>query len=577
MIGGDILPRPACALEMSSGHQSSGGSVSQKKPRRRAFAPKVRTGCLTCRIRRKKCDEEKPVCKRCVAAGVKCDGYAPVPTKSSGAGALKKSKPSTQPANQHEVIRSTLMPLGQHDSTSSGSSRDSSTSPQPLLDYQARMPSPSGIYLLDTTTDPILLASDPSSRVFFHHFRTHVLTDLIRLVDANDFWVAEVLPLCYTEPAVLHAITALGAAHTSFLSQQKTSNHISNSVLPASVLHNHQSNHEQAAAQHYNYAIRQILDNLESRGTQDVERLGKLLICCIIFYCLECLQGRPEEAVKHLRSGAGLLGSIALSEYQLIGPGFYDMNALPSTLRSAARALDRLGTDASFLKGETVIPSIAPFSEPAASVVDSHVPFGTFSEAKDAMWDLDMRMHRLDMEDCPDSCGSEDCDEEGECPSLAVMLEDPRWRSLLRDFRSWSSRFGQAFGRCIFPGEPPSPALRERLLLTVRQRLWDIFFVKDESHLPLIYEATLCTVEHIYEIEDAMNHQPVFTLDSDTIPLLALIGTESEMLAPKVVRLLRQYPRRECLWDSLVVASQIEAAPPGSLKNMDWKAFWMPT
>jgi hypothetical protein len=47
MIGGDILPRPACALEMSSSHQSSGGSVSQKKPRRRAFAPKVRTGCLT--------------------------------------------------------------------------------------------------------------------------------------------------------------------------------------------------------------------------------------------------------------------------------------------------------------------------------------------------------------------------------------------------------------------------------------------------------------------------------------------------------------------------------------------------
>lgn len=509
---------------------------------------------------------------------MKCDGYAPVPDRSSRAGALKKSKTSTQPANpnQREVIRSTHMPLRQHDSTSSGSSRDSSTSPQPLLDYQAIMPSPSGIFLLDTTTDPILLASDPSSRVFFHHFRTHVLTDLIRLVDANDFWVAEVLPLCYTEPAVLHAITALGAAHTSFLSQRKNSNNVSNSMSPSSVLHNHQSSHEQAAAQHYNYAIRQILDNLESKGTQDVERLGKLLICCIIFYCLECLQGRGEEAVKHLRSGAGLLSSLALSEYQLIGPGYYEINALPSALRSAARALDRLGTDASFLRGESVIPSIAPFSEPVVPTLEPHVPFGTFSEAKDAMWDLDMRMLRLDMEDCPDDCGSGDC-EEGECspPSLAVMMEDPRWRTLHRDFRSWTSRFGQAFGRCIFPGEPPSPALRERLLLTVRQRLWDIFFVKDERHLPLIYEATLCTIEHIYEIEDAMNHQPVFTLDSDTIPLLAIIGTESETLAPKVIRLLRQYPRRECLWDSLVVASQIEAAPPGSLKNLDWKAFWM--
>jgi hypothetical protein len=34
-----------------------------------------RTGCLTCRARRIKCDEEAPQCRRCVAANVACAGY----------------------------------------------------------------------------------------------------------------------------------------------------------------------------------------------------------------------------------------------------------------------------------------------------------------------------------------------------------------------------------------------------------------------------------------------------------------------------------------------------------------------
>ncbi|KAF5011302.1 hypothetical protein FDECE_2602 [Fusarium decemcellulare] len=38
---------------------------------------KVRTGCLTCKVRKVKCDEGKPYCQRCVSTGRKCDGYAP--------------------------------------------------------------------------------------------------------------------------------------------------------------------------------------------------------------------------------------------------------------------------------------------------------------------------------------------------------------------------------------------------------------------------------------------------------------------------------------------------------------------
>ncbi|KAF2003195.1 hypothetical protein P154DRAFT_460894 [Amniculicola lignicola CBS 123094] len=36
---------------------------------------KVKTGCTTCRIRKVKCDENKPLCQKCVGTGRKCDGY----------------------------------------------------------------------------------------------------------------------------------------------------------------------------------------------------------------------------------------------------------------------------------------------------------------------------------------------------------------------------------------------------------------------------------------------------------------------------------------------------------------------
>ncbi|KAK2027492.1 hypothetical protein LX32DRAFT_437451 [Colletotrichum zoysiae] len=43
----------------------------------RKGSPKARTGCITCKIRKVKCDEAKPSCNRCTASGRFCDGYKP--------------------------------------------------------------------------------------------------------------------------------------------------------------------------------------------------------------------------------------------------------------------------------------------------------------------------------------------------------------------------------------------------------------------------------------------------------------------------------------------------------------------
>jgi hypothetical protein len=48
---------------------SAGGSNDRKWTR--AGKPKVKTGCVTCKIRRVKCGEEKPECQRCIKFGIR--------------------------------------------------------------------------------------------------------------------------------------------------------------------------------------------------------------------------------------------------------------------------------------------------------------------------------------------------------------------------------------------------------------------------------------------------------------------------------------------------------------------------
>ncbi|OKL60733.1 hypothetical protein UA08_04371 [Talaromyces atroroseus] len=44
--------------------------------RKRVFSNRTKTGCLTCRRRKKKCDEQHPACNNCIRGGFVCEGYS---------------------------------------------------------------------------------------------------------------------------------------------------------------------------------------------------------------------------------------------------------------------------------------------------------------------------------------------------------------------------------------------------------------------------------------------------------------------------------------------------------------------
>lgn len=58
---------------------------------------RTRTGCITCRIRKKKCDEQRPVCQACGSRGLTCHGFnAPIPGWCHDKGNWKDARASDE-------------------------------------------------------------------------------------------------------------------------------------------------------------------------------------------------------------------------------------------------------------------------------------------------------------------------------------------------------------------------------------------------------------------------------------------------------------------------------------------------
>ncbi|RMJ07515.1 hypothetical protein CDV36_012889 [Fusarium kuroshium] len=72
----------------------------------RIGSQKVKTGCLTCKTRKIKCDETWPRCKRCTSTGRTCDGYRPPPAGSLSWDVLLRPQPRLLPSTDGREARS---------------------------------------------------------------------------------------------------------------------------------------------------------------------------------------------------------------------------------------------------------------------------------------------------------------------------------------------------------------------------------------------------------------------------------------------------------------------------------------
>ncbi|KAH7418859.1 hypothetical protein BKA64DRAFT_701349 [Cadophora sp. MPI-SDFR-AT-0126] len=218
-------------------------ALMEKKKRK--GGPKVKSGCVTCKLRRVKCDEHRPVCKRCGRFGVQCDGY---PNK------VEKVKP--KPAIRAIVPKNVV--------------------PEPtLLVHQIRR-------------GPDFSGEDEAR--YFRYYCEDVAPQLSGPYETA-LWDRIIPQAVESEPIIRHAVIAVAA--------------LNKSRVAAGVGKAAKSNpHHQFALLQYGKALKKIRENLED----DFENPRRSLMACALVFCLESMQGFHISASSHASVAVTLLG-----------------------------------------------------------------------------------------------------------------------------------------------------------------------------------------------------------------------------------------------------------------------------
>lgn len=224
-----------------------------------AVGRKVRTGCLTCKIRRVKCDEEKPACLKCRTTGRTCDGYLPA-----------------------QIGRATPQVTDPEDSSSGPS----------VLPAQA--PSSS-------------LPGTREEQRCFDYFRQRSVLEFSGYFDSN-FWDQLILQVSHDDPAVRHAVIALGSLYEKFDIQRE----VIRSQAQATVC-------RQDSIEQYNQALSHLQQNL---GDDENRNIHSTLICCVLFIAFETFLGNYDSAGLHLESGLKILHDWQVQQDQLLQPAY---------------------------------------------------------------------------------------------------------------------------------------------------------------------------------------------------------------------------------------------------------------
>lgn len=491
-------------------------NTSQGRPKRtRAKFPKVRTGCLTCKIRHKKCDEAKPFCQRCRDYGYKCDGY-----EQPQEPRCPKKKPQATPTSQ------------------------------------AMVTSRQGVELVHAFNNLGSVHGSHPEKSLFLHANHCTIKDLIGFsTSLSGFWRDYVLPIGHTISPVRHALISLGASHKSFLLKR------SPGMPPTETL-----TYDNLAIQQYNKAITDLTPIMSDPSPLDVQAI---LICCLIFVCIDNLNGRHAVAMRHLRAGADLLTSMqdpapVSPATEASTPGQLTRTKCDiSTLGGISDMFERLSLDTSILMEDQPVhrQSFRRFTTD-----DTQGPFLTSSAARDELRRIDVEFHELWCPSDSDSCctGSPDskCGQVSErlCPDISA--DCPGYQRICDRFDSWLRRFDQ-YLESINHTPASDGEFNEAMVLTLHRQIW----------LALLKQGPCCdNALDRKDFEDILHQadlvipivstgtQPVFTFEADTIPPVSFVASfcDDDDLRRRAIAMLRTINRTEGVWDSQRMADLCE-------------------
>lgn len=147
----------------------------------------------------------------------------------------------------------------------------------------------------DYILEPLLEFSAPEEKRAFYFFQNVTAPCISGDLDSV-FWRVIVLQISQTEPAVRHAVLAVSSLHEGLATGTITP------LEDGTIAHATQS----FALQQYNKAIARLLDQMNNPLTSPLASL----LTCVLFVCIEYMQGKDRESLIHLEQGRQLLACL---------------------------------------------------------------------------------------------------------------------------------------------------------------------------------------------------------------------------------------------------------------------------
>ncbi|TDZ24665.1 Transcriptional regulatory protein moc3 [Colletotrichum orbiculare MAFF 240422] len=222
---------------------------------KRTSTKKVKTGCITCKRRRVKCDETRPFCLKCTKSsrgpGV-CEGYA--------ADRVHHRRPADQPRTIAKGGTWRIKP-------SCCSNNNSNSNTNPLLEpgYEANF------------------FTDAGERSYFDFWRA--LVSNIYLFP-NDTLVRVLPQLARTEPAIKHAALAVAA--------------MARALVPS--VRRRTRREFYGNGPHYEFALKHYVKAIKLLRTAkpSADNMLWAIVCCVLFVTFECLQCDYDATLAHV-------------------------------------------------------------------------------------------------------------------------------------------------------------------------------------------------------------------------------------------------------------------------------------
>lgn len=401
---------------------------------------------------------------------------------------------------------------------------------------------------------PLLDLSAPGEKRAIYFFQNVTAQAISGGFDAA-FWRVTVLQISQTEPAVRHAVLAVSSLHEGLRAGAVTSLWDGLLSQPS----------QSFALQQYNKAISRLLAQMSNPLTKPLASL----LTCVLFVCIEYMQGKDNEALIHLEQGRKLLTRL---DQQSNDP---EMQCI---IRNIVPLYTRLSLT-SFLFGGS------PVLIPDSLKLNSDIPdtFETMDNMRHCMHDFMEQAFRFTQSARPAKNSSDSV------PGETIRLLEVEQQRLLSRLAKLNVAFSLFRASTSKPG--PEVALLVLQMYLHAQRIWistalsstevvyDEYLSSFTAIIPLAaayLDLEMSTQQHatapaqrIIPPQYTPQFNPVseqvsiactsnFTFDTHIIPLLYYVATKCRhpLIRRSALQLLNRNPaRRENLWRASVMGA----------------------